>query len=113
MSHVDTLALHGVDVVHHFGGGVYAKETIIPAGVLLQQHVHPHAHLSVLAKGRATVSAGGTSREYVGPLCMTIPAGVEHSVTAITDVVWFCVHATDDTDPATVDTSILTGARGG
>ena len=109
--HTDTLAIHGVDVSHHFGGGAYAKETRIPAGVVLHQHKHPHAHLSVLASGRAYVESAGRGREYVGPLCMTIPAGVPHSVTAVTDVVWYCIHATEDTDPATVDTSILTGAE--
>jgi quercetin dioxygenase-like cupin family protein len=94
---VDALALHGVSVVHHFGGGVYAKETLIPAGVRLAQHVHPHDHLSILAAGLAIVEAGGSCQEYAAPACITIAAGVEHSIAALTDVIWYCVHATDDT----------------
>ena len=107
--HIDTLALHGVEVAHHFGGGAYAKETLIPAGVVLSQHKHPHDHLSILASGTATVSSGGDVLRLTGPACITIKAGVSHSVTAITPVVWFCIHGVDSTDPETVDTSILTG----
>jgi quercetin dioxygenase-like cupin family protein len=108
--HRDALAAHGVDVAHHFGGGAYAKETRIPAGVVLTQHTHPHDHLSILAQGVALVEVGGESEYFTGPRCITIKAGVPHRVEAKTPVVWYCIHATDDTDPATVDTSILSGA---
>lgn len=103
----DQLAQHGVEVFHHFGGGVYAKECLIPAGTMLVQHSHPYAHLSVLASGRAVVDAGGVKREIEGPTCITIPSGAVHSVQALTPVVWFCCHATDDTNPETVDRTVL------
>ena len=106
----DTLAIHGVEVAHHFGAGTYAKETHIPAGCVLTQHIHPHDHLSILANGVAGVEAGGMSFSYTAPACLTIRAGVVHSVKAVSDVIWYCIHATDDTDPQTVDTSILIGA---
>ena len=109
-AHVDALALHGVDVAHFFGAGVYAKETRIPTGVVLTQHTHPHDHLSILAKGHAMVEVNGERRSLSGPACLTIKAGEAHKVMALSDVVWYCLHATEDTDPATVDTSILSGA---
>lgn len=105
----DTLESNGIKVHHHFGGGVYAKETVIPANRVLSQHIHPHAHLSILAVGRALVTSGDQQQEYEAPTCIVIPAGVKHSVVSVTPVVWYCIHATEDTDPATVDTSILTG----
>jgi len=104
----DTLEQAGVRIFHHFGGGTYAKETLIPHDRVLLQHSHPHDHLSILAAGRALVTTGAEQMEYEAPACITIPAGVKHSVQALTDVVWYCIHATEDTDPATVDTSILT-----
>jgi quercetin dioxygenase-like cupin family protein len=97
----------GVDINHYFGGGVYAKQTIIPADRVLVQHIHPHPHLSILASGKVTVEANGHSYEYHAPACIVIPAGVAHSVTALTDVVWYCIHATHDTDPETVDQTLL------
>lgn len=105
----DLLERNGCGVSHHFGGGAYAKEVVIPKGTWLQQHSHPYDHLSILAKGSVTVEAGGVKSWHTGPECMVIKAGIKHSVTALTDAVWFCVHATEDTNPETVDGTILHG----
>lgn len=103
----DSLELHGVIVHHYFGGGAYAKETLIPAGITLHKHVHPHEHLSILASGKVQVSIDHIHYEYTGPACITIEGGVHHAVTAITDSVWYCIHATLDTNPDTVDNTVL------
>ncbi len=113
----DVLARHGVEIIHHFGGGVYAKEARIPAGTMLVQHSHPHAHLSVLAAGRVSVKQVDMLRglfearevEHQAPACITIPAGVQHSVTAITDATWMCIHQSDETDAAKIDEAVLHG----
>ena len=99
----EQFAAHGVTVVHHFGDHEYAKETLIPAGVVLTQHEHEYAHLSILAQGLALVCVDGVCTERRGPACLNIPAGQSHSVTALTPVVWFCVHGTDEKDPALID----------
>lgn len=93
----------GVKISHHFGGKAYAKETIIPSGLRLDQHRHNFDHLSILASGVVLVSVDGVDSEYVGPECILIEAGKRHSVTALTDAVWFCVHGTDCTDPEKID----------
>jgi quercetin dioxygenase-like cupin family protein len=99
----------GGKIEHHFGGGVYAKETIIPAGVILQQHAHTYDHLSILASGKAAVTNGETVTEYTGPACITIKAGIPHGVLAVTDIVWFCVHATNETDAEHIDHALIQG----
>lgn len=107
MSNIDPLEVHGVEIEHHFSSGLYAKETFIPAGVKLTQHVHSYDHLSILASGTVDVSAGEEISRITGPACLEIKKGIAHSVTAITDAVWFCLHATDDDDPETVDVSLM------
>lgn len=97
---------------HHFAGqddgkGVYAKETLIPAGVLLVQHRHLYAHLSVLASGIVRVAINGQEKIWHGPAAITIRKGEEHSVFALTDAVWFCIHPTDEADADKVDDAIL------
>lgn len=92
-----------VGIVHHFGGGVYAKETHIPANFILTQHKHKFDHLSVLASGSVLVKVDGVSQRVDAPACLTIAAGKEHSVSALTPVVWYCIHATEETDPERVD----------
>lgn len=103
----DSLAMHGVEVSHHFGGGAYAKETVIPPGIVLHKHVHPHEHLSILAVGRVEVDIGGEKQVIEAPACLTIAGGVHHSVTALLPSVWYCIHATTDTNPETVDSTVL------
>jgi len=95
------------EINHHFGGGVYAKETIIPAGSMLVQHTHKHDHLSVLAKGSIELVVDGEKSVIHAPVCLTIAAGKHHGVKSLTDVVWYCIHATDCTDTENIDEVII------
>ena len=98
-----------IDITHHWvAEEVYSKRTHIAAGLKLTQHVHPYDHASALVSGAVLLEVDGEKREITGPAMLMIEAGKEHSVTALTDVVWHCIHITDDTDPETVDQSILT-----
>jgi len=76
-------------------GGVFAVETIFPAGLALGSHTHPHGHLSVLAQGTAIVTVDGVSSEMTGPCVVSIPANTVHMVAAKTPVVWYCLWASD------------------
>lgn len=102
---------HEVDlqVMHHFGGGTYAKEMHVPAGATIGKHRHSFAHLSVLAAGSALVHTDESTKQFDAPACIEIKAGIHHEITAITDVVWYCIHATDCTDPQQVDTALIGG----
>jgi quercetin dioxygenase-like cupin family protein len=104
---LNELLLSDIDIIHHFSSGVYAKDTRIPAGVTLTQHTHPFDHLSILASGTAIVTVDDMAETLTGPVCLTVVANKVHSVQAVTDVVWFCIHATDETDPNNVDMVIL------
>lgn len=97
----------GVGVKHHFAGGVYCKETLIPAGVKLAQHRHSFDHLSHLASGRVRLSVDGVDTEHTAPATLTIVAGKVHEVTALTAVIWLCIHATDCTDSTQVDRELV------
>ena len=94
-------------ISHHFGGGVYAKETRIGAGLILVQHKHEHDHLSVLASGTVEVLIDGERSVMTGPACITIKGGKHHGVKALTDVVWYCIHATACTDESEVDEVLI------
>lgn len=95
-------------ITHHFGGGVYAKETRVPAGYLLGKHAHTFDHLSILASGSVELAVDGAVTIVTAPACLTIQAGKTHQIRAITDTVWYCVHSTDCTDPEKVDEVLIT-----
>ena len=92
---------------HHFSAGVYTKETRIPAGYVLVQHAHKHDHLSILASGSVELAVDGVKSVVHAPACLTIAAGKHHGIKSITDVVWYCVHATDCTDEDEIDEVLI------
>ena len=94
-------------ISHHFGAGVYAKETRIPAGSILVQHKHKHDHLSVLASGSVELVVDGIKSVIHAPACLTIEANKHHGVKSLTDVVWYCIHATECTDMDEIDEVLI------
>jgi len=97
------------DILHHFSNGLYAKESRFSAGMAILKHTHSFSHLSILAAGKVAVLRGAEIDIVDAPACIEIKAGLTHGVKAITDCVWFCIHATDEADPSKVD-EILIGA---
>ncbi len=90
-------------ISHPFSAGVYAKETHIPAGHVLVQHKHKFSHLSILASGSIELMVDGERKIIHAPACLTIEADKHHGVKSLTDVVWYCIHATDCTDTDEID----------
>ena len=97
-----------MNLIHHFSEGLYAKEMNLAKGTFLVQHKHTYDHLSILAKGHVKVLfEGELCKEYIAPACINIVKGVNHSVLAMDDSVWYCVHATDETDADHIDESLI------
>ena len=88
----------GGKIEHHFSDGLYAKEFFIPAGYIVGQHEHNYSHLSILAKGRVLLKTDEGTREIVGPAVLNMPAKTIHLIKALEDSVWFCIHATAETE---------------
>jgi quercetin dioxygenase-like cupin family protein len=95
------------NIEHHFSDNLYAKEITLLAGTGIVQHKHKFDHLSVLAKGRVLVLFEEDVVEYTAPACINIVKGVDHAVQALEDSVWFCIHATDETDATKVDEVLI------
>jgi quercetin dioxygenase-like cupin family protein len=94
-------------ITHHFSDGLYAKQAVFPAGVAILKHTHDFSHLSILAKGKVAVMKGEVVEIVEAPACIEIKAGVTHGVKALTDCVWFCIHATDEKDASKVDKVLI------
>jgi quercetin dioxygenase-like cupin family protein len=92
---------------HFFSDGLYAKQMSLPTAHFAESHIHKYSHLSILAKGRVIVEADGIETEYTAPACIDIKAGVKHKITAYEDVVWYCIHATTETNLDDIDTVLI------
>jgi len=94
-------------IEHFFSAGVYAKEARIPAGNILVQHKHKFDHLSILASGSIELMVDGVKLTVHAPACLTIEANKHHGVKSLTDVVWYCIHATECTDVNEIDEVLI------
>jgi quercetin dioxygenase-like cupin family protein len=94
-------------IKHHFSSGVYAKEMHVPAGYVVGSHAHEFDHMSMLAKGEVIVKTDNDEQHYVAPTVVTIKKGIHHEIHAITDSIWFCIHATKETDTSKIDEVLI------
>lgn len=94
-------------IKHHFSSGLYAKQMHVPKGYEVGTHAHEYDHLSLLAQGKVVVRTDNESAQYTAPAVIEIKAGIHHCITALEDVVWFCIHATDCADPDKVDDVLI------
>lgn len=76
--------------------GVFVKTLVLEAGLLVPQHAHKFAHVSVLVRGSIRAWAGddylGT---FIAPVGLTIAANIKHTFMSLTPAVLLCVHDID------------------
>jgi quercetin dioxygenase-like cupin family protein len=94
-------------IEHHFSDGLYAKQMVIPKGYLAATHKHNFSHLSILAQGQVIVRTDSGSKFYLAPACIEIKANEHHTIEALQDCVWYCVHATDEKDEDKIDAVLI------
>lgn len=94
--------------VHHFSDGLYAKEMHIPKGYMVGTHCHKYSHLSLLAKGSVIVHIDDADKvQYKAPACIEIAKHKHHGIEALEDSVWYCIHATEETDLENIDNVLI------
>ena len=100
-------------VTHHFlpNGSVYAKKIELLAGEYVVKHTHDYDHFGVLTRGHVVLLVVGEAGRTVLPGSPTVvQAGSEHTIRALIDSTWLCIHHTDIKDPATVDAVLVEAA---
>lgn len=99
-----------VDAIsHHFSDGLYAKQMRLEKNHIALSHVHHYSHLSILAKGEVYIKADGVVTHHIAPDCIEIKANVSHEIQALKDSVFFCCHATNETDIDKIDEVLIKG----
>lgn len=96
-----------INTNHHFNSGVYAREMHLPKGWQAESHKHKFDHMSILASGHVIVMVDEEKEEYIAPCVLNVQAGKIHSIYAIEEAVWFCVHATEEKDMLTLEKILI------
>lgn len=77
---------------HFFAPGMYLRELVVPAGMLIVGKIHKHAHFLLVLKGKAEViSEFGRMAVEAGHISIS-PAGVKRVVLALEDTQFVTVH---------------------
>lgn len=93
------------DPRHFFAPGMYLRELVVPAGMLMVGKIHKHTHFLMVLKGRAEViSEFGRMVVEAGHISIS-PAGVKRIVLALEDTQFVTVHVnpTDTEDLAVIE----------
>lgn len=99
----------GIEWVHRFTPGVYTREMIVPAGVLLTGMIHKTEHISIFLEGRMLVPTNdGGSHEIVAPIIEVAQPGIKRVGVALERVRWLTVHPTELTDVDEIMPTIVT-----
>ncbi len=93
-------------VHHHFANGVYAREMILPKGVLIVGKIHKHQHLCIV-KGKCEVANDHQLELIDGYKIFTAPAGVKRVILAHEDTSWTTVHVTTETDLDAIEREVI------
>ena len=83
---------------HIQSAGIYAKATYVKKNVKFYSKKLPTDHITILAGGEMVVFDGKTRTHYTAPASYNIPANTRIMCFSLTDCVYYCIHATDETD---------------
>ncbi len=88
-----------IETRHHFAGGVYEREILVPEGALITGKIHLHEHLAKLVSGTMTIYSEESGGTFTGPRTFVSKPGAKRIGYAHTDCVFSTFHATELTDP--------------
>lgn len=87
-----------METKHHFGGGVYARELIIPEDTVLTGKMHTHEHLNIMVRGDITVYTETGEKRISEPCVIVSRPGTKRAGYTHKETVWITLHATPETD---------------
>ena len=95
--------------VHRFTPGMYSREGIVPAGVLVTGSIHKTEHISVFLEGKMVIPDGeGGSEVIEAPRVEICQPGAKRVGVAVERVRWITFHPTELTTVAECEDAFFT-----
>lgn len=86
-----------------FLDSICAKKVTLKKNTVACKHVHDYDHLSILASGTVSIHIDEEEEIIISaPFMLKVEAGKQHSVFAIEDSVWYCIHRGEEADNITL-----------
>lgn len=96
-----------IEIVHHFAPGVYCREMRVPKGVMLTGKIHKYAHMNIMSAGEATIVNESGKMRVKAPFSFVSEPGTKRAFYAHEDVVWTCIHPTEETDIEKIENEVI------
>lgn len=93
---------------HVQADGLYAREIMIPKGVMMTGKIHKREHLNFISKGEITVLTEDGVERIKAPAIIKSRPGTKRVGFAHEDTVWTTVHATNETDLEKIEQELVT-----
>lgn len=105
--HIKQLPQVEVRTRHYFANGLYAREILIPQGMVLTGRVHREEHLNIVSQGDITVWTEEGMKRVQAPFTLVSKPGTKRVGLAHADTVWTTIHACTETDLERVEARLL------
>lgn len=90
-------------IKHIHSDGVYIKAFKVPAGLQVYTKQFADEHISILGHGSVLLEKNGQKTKVVAPAHVVIDAMTRCKIVTLEDSVWYCIHATTETDQSVLD----------
>jgi hypothetical protein len=90
-------------IKHIHSDGVYIKAFRVPAGLQIYTKRFPNDHVTILGQGSVLIEQGDKKLKVVAPAHYVFEAMTRCKIITLEDSVWYCIHATTETDQAVLD----------
>lgn len=95
------------EVYHHFGPGVYLRELVMRAGMVLVGKLHKTQHFLLITRGRIQCKTDEGMTDLVAGDIVTTHPGTKRVLLAYEDSVMVTVHVTNSTDLAEIEAEVI------
>ena len=95
---------------HTFSQGSYARELLLPKGLVIIGKVHRHAHLNIVSRGKVIVYTTDGLMQIDAtdhPVTFESSPGTKRVVYALEDTVWTTIHLTESRDLKEIEDDII------
>ncbi len=92
---------------HFFANGMYARRMFAPAGTVIVGKIHKSEHFFIVAAGIIAVTTDSGTKELHAGDVLCVSPGAKRAGVAITDVVVFNIHRTDETNLDALEVELI------
>jgi hypothetical protein len=96
---------------HVFFPGGYARTMYVPAGTDITGAIHKYPNFNILVSGEVLVVTESGPQHLKAPFSAMAPPGTKRAGQTLTYVVWTTILATDLTDVALIESTMVTNSE--